>query len=64
MSKFIKLTNIHTEPQEFYINMDLVLIIKQKEGYTEVYDFDRESGSYEVKETPEEIIELIKGGNK
>jgi hypothetical protein len=59
MGNFIKLTNIRTNPGEIYINMDLIVVIRQKESHTELYDLYTSDGSYDVQETPEEIINLM-----
>ena len=64
--KFIKLTNIHqpTRPIDVHINIEMIgsIAIYNDNGniYTSVTCLTHNNGGFKVKETPEEILNLIK----
>ena len=56
---FIKLTNLNgfETPKKFYIKIDLIELFYREKDYT-ILDLNNER--YTVKETPEQILNLIK----
>ena len=56
--KLIKLTNSETE-NTIYINEKHLIVFWEEDGQT-VFVTSNDDGIWYVKETPEEIIELIK----
>lgn len=66
MVKFIKLTNIFNinNPRPVYLNIEMIGdISRYKENITKVGILTHNNGGWNVSETPEEILELIKKAN-
>lgn len=60
---FIKLTNLNgfETPKIFYVRVNLIELFYREKDYTIL---DLSSERYTVKETPEQILEMIKEGEK
>jgi hypothetical protein len=64
--KFIRLTYTDKKTSfklEYIINCDKISVISNHGGMTWV-EFGHSDSAFKVDQTPEEIIELINGGNK
>jgi hypothetical protein len=59
-NKFIKLTACYSEPQDIYINIDMIGAMYIEGKRTILKHLSHNNGGYTIKETPEEILELIK----
>lgn len=59
MAKFIKLTE-KSDWNTFYLNMDLVESITTCNGETQLFIFNNDCNPYRVKETPQEIMRMLK----
>jgi len=61
--KFIKLTECYGAPEEIYINVEMIGAIQiahDRENCTKLKHLLHNNGGYYIKETPEEILKLIK----
>jgi hypothetical protein len=61
--KFIKLTECYNAPKEIYINVEMIGAIQtahDRENCTKLKHLSHNNGGYYIKETPEEILKLIK----
>jgi len=62
--QFITLTRIeYGVMTKFFVNYDKIHFIRQYKGETWI-NFHSDEHEIKVEQTPEEIIELIKGGGK
>jgi hypothetical protein len=58
--KFIKLTECYNQPKEIYINVEMIGGMYVEGKRTCLKHLSHNNGGYYIKETPEEILELIK----
>ena len=61
--KFIKLTECYSQEKEMYFNVEMIQAIFIEGNRTRLKHPSHNNGGWCIKETPEQILELIKQSN-